>query len=236
MQPADKATIYRPRRPALARTLAEAAALPLRARPAAGMEALLARAPRGDGHAVLVMPTSLNGDPQTQGIRNFLGKLGYRAFGWELGVNFGPTARVVSGMPERLAALADSHGKVSLVGFSMGGLFARWLAVRWPDRVRGIVTVCSPFRAPTESLFLPLEPLVDAWPGPDLRALAEEVARPIAGPATFIYSRDDGIVAWASCCDPDRPSDNVETFGPHVTIAENLDVFRIVAERLARPG
>jgi pimeloyl-ACP methyl ester carboxylesterase len=227
---------YRPRRPALARTLAEAAALPSCLRRADGVEALLARVPRGDGHAVLMMPSTLRGDSQTESVRNFLGRLGYCTYGWDLGINLGPTKRVVSGMQDRLAALADRHGKISVVGYSLGGLFARWLAVRWPERVRGIVTVCSPFRAPTESLFVPLDPLVDAWPGPQLRPLADETARPFAGLATFIYSPDDGIVAWASCCDPDRPADNIATSGPHVAIAENLDVFRIVAERLARPG
>jgi pimeloyl-ACP methyl ester carboxylesterase len=116
----------------------------------------------------------------------------------------------------------------------MGGLFARWLAVRAPAQVRSVVTVCSPFRAPTESLFVPLQPLIAAWWGSDLPTLAAEVERPLSGPATFIYSRDDGIVAWESCCDATRPDDNIETHGPHVSIAQNLDVFRIVAERLAR--
>jgi pimeloyl-ACP methyl ester carboxylesterase len=226
--------LYRPRRPALSRTLAEAAALPLRARPDPGVADLLARMPRGDGHAVLVLPSSLSGDWQTETIRQFLGTLGYRAFAWDLGINLGPTPKVVAELPARLAALAEVRGPVSVVGFSMGGLFARWLGVRAPALVRGVVTVCSPFRAPTESLFLPLEKVAEAWWGPEFRALAEEMARALTQPATFIYSRDDGIVSWESCRDTDRPDDNIETSGPHVTIAQNLDVFRIVAERLAR--
>jgi pimeloyl-ACP methyl ester carboxylesterase len=226
---------YRPRRPALSRTLAEVAALPTRARPDPDVAALLARAPRGDG-PVLVMPASLCGDWQTETIRRFLSELGYRAFGWNLGMNLGPTPRVVAELPELLASLAAEHGPVSVVGFSMGGLFARWLGVRAPALVRSVVTVCSPFRAPTESVFLPLDPLVEAWWGSELRSLAEEMARPLAVPATFIYSRDDGIVAWESCCDTDRPADNIETQGPHVSVAQNLDVFRIIAERLAKAG
>lgn len=225
---------YRPRRPSLSRTLAEAAAMPMRSRIDPGVDALLARVPRGDGHAVLVMPTSLHGDPQTEGIRTFLREIGYVPFGWEFGVNLGPTARVVAGLPERLAALAAAHGPVSLVGFSMGGLFARWLGVRAPDQVRSVITVCSPFRAPTESVFLPLDALIGAWWGAEVAALAAEVEQPLSKPATFVFSRDDGIVSWESCCDTTRPEDNIETHGPHVTIAQNLDVFRIVAERLAQ--
>lgn len=227
---------YRPRRPKLAATLIEVAALLDRARPAAALAALAERVPPGDGHAVLVMPTSLNTDAQTAWFREFLALIGYRPFAWELGRNLGPTPAVVAALPARLAALAAEHGPVSLVGFSMGGLFARWLAVRHPKLVRGVVAVCSPFRAPLDSAFLPMEPWVDRWGGAEVRALAEELARPFAAPATFIHSRDDGVVAWESCRDPDRPDDNFATRGPHVTIARNLDVFRIVAERLARPG
>jgi predicted alpha/beta hydrolase family esterase len=225
---------YRPRRPPLSRTLAEAAAMPGRARVDPGVAELRSRVPRGDGHAVLVMPTSLHGDPQTEDVRSFLRDIGYVPFGWDFGVNLGPTARVVAGLPDRLAALAARHGPVSVVGFSMGGLFARWLAVRAPAQVRSVVTVCSPFRAPMDSVFLPLEPLAEAWWGREFRALAEEMARPLDCPATFVFSRDDGIVAWESCRDATRPDDNFETHGPHVSIAQNLDVFRIVAERLAR--
>lgn len=227
---------YRPQRPKLARTLIEVASLPARNRQRPGMAALAQRVPRGDGHAVLVLPTSLNGDGQTLRVREFLGLAGYRPFGWELGRNLGPTPQVVAGLPARLTALADAHGPVSLVGFSMGGLFARWLAVRHPAQVRAIVTVCSPFRAPLDSAFLPMQPLLQHWGGAAVRALAAEVARPFAASATFIYCRDDGVVAWDSCRDPDRPDDNVATHGPHVAIAHNLDVFRIIAERLAPTG
>jgi alpha-beta hydrolase superfamily lysophospholipase len=143
-------------------------------------------------------------------------------------------ARVLADLPRRLAALGEQHGPVHVVGFSMGGLFARWLALRQPVLVRSVTTVCSPFRAPTDSVFLPLEPLVGTWWGAEVAALAREVERPLSGPATFIYSRDDGIVSWESCRDTGRPGDNIETHGPHVSIAQNLDVFRIVAERLAR--
>jgi hypothetical protein len=90
--------LYRPRRPALSRTLAEAAAMPVRSRPEPGVASLAARMPHGDG-AVLVMPASLRGDSQTDGIRRFLGELGYTPFGWELGVNLGPVPRVVAGSP-----------------------------------------------------------------------------------------------------------------------------------------
>jgi len=193
--------------------------------------------PRGDGHAVLVLPSILRSDGETAPARAYLAALGYRPFGWELGVNFGPTARLLAGARDRLDRLAAAHGRVSLVGYSMGGLFARWLALHAPQSVRQVITVCSPFRDPAGSLAFPLEPLFRFWPGVDLRALANEVERPLAVPGTFLYCRTDGIVAWRHCIDADAaPEDNIEVTGHHATMPANRQVMRIVAERLARPA
>jgi pimeloyl-ACP methyl ester carboxylesterase len=190
---------------------------------------------RGDGHAVLVLPASLRSDRQTAQLRAFLGGLGYAARGWGLGVDIGPTAWLLRGTLARLAELAARHGPVSLVGFSMGGLFARLLAARAPTQVRQVITVCSPVVEPASSLWIPLEPLLGLWPGVDLRALAGEIAAPPRVPSTCIYSRGDGIVRWRHCLDPALPSDDhVEVSGQHVTMPHNAQVVRILAARLAR--
>ena len=190
---------------------------------------------RGDGHAVLVLPASLRSDRQTAQLRAFLEGLGYAARGWGLGVDIGPTASAVRGTQARLCELAARHGPVSLVGFSMGGLFARLLAARAPTQVRQVITVCSPVVEPARSVWFPLEPFLDLWPGVDLRALAGEIAAPPPVPATCIYSRDDGIVRWSHCIDPALPSDDhIEVSGQHVTMPHNAQVVRILATRLAR--
>jgi hypothetical protein len=89
---------------------------------------VLARAPRGDGHAVLVIPGLGASDVSTLILRRFLSMLGYATYDWELGRNIGPTARVVSGLPERLHELRARHdGSVSVIGWSLGGIFARQL-------------------------------------------------------------------------------------------------------------
>jgi pimeloyl-ACP methyl ester carboxylesterase len=188
---------------------------------------------RGDGHAVLVLPASLRSDRQTAQLRAFLAGLGYAAFGWDLGVNLGPTATVVPRLCGRLAALCAQHGTVSLVGFSMGGLFARLLATRHPARVRRVITVCSPIHEPARSVWIPLEPFLGLWPAVDLRALAAEIDAPLRVPSTCIYSRDDGIVRWSHCRDMrNRPEDNIEVTGCHVTMPHNAEVIRILARRL----
>jgi hypothetical protein len=190
---------------------------------------------RGDGHAVLVLPASLRSDAQTAQLRAFMAGLGYAAYGWNLGVDLGPTARSVRETAQRLAELSARHGAVSLVGFSMGGLFARLLAARYPARARQVITVCSPIREPARSVWIPLDPFLAFWPGIDLRALSVEIEAPPRVPSTCIYSRDDGIVRWRSCLDPTGPpEDNIEVRGCHVTMPHNPEVVRILAARLAR--
>ena len=105
------------------------------------------RLPRGDGHPVLVLPGLLADDVSTRTLRAVLRRLGYDVHGWGLGRNIGPTAACVTGMRDLLDHLADKHGKpVTLIGWSLGGIFARDLARRTPDSVRQVVTLGSPFR------------------------------------------------------------------------------------------
>ncbi len=106
----------------------------------------LLRSPRGDGHPVLVLPGLLTSDVSTLALRTYLSFLGYRVHGWNLGLNTGPTATVVDGLPAALAEVADRYEqKVSVIGWSLGGIYARKLARDLPDSVRQVVTLGSPF-------------------------------------------------------------------------------------------
>ena len=163
----------------------------------------------------------------------FLTIIGYSVHGWNLGVNIGPTRRLLDGATDRLIDLSDEHGPVSIIGFSMGGLFARWLALRMPDRVRQVITVCSPIHEPARNFWLPLHPFLGLWPGVDLHKLMDEVAQPLSVGGTFMFSRDDGLVNYTACWDASvPPEDNIEISGPHVLIARNPQVMSILAERL----
>ncbi len=188
--------------------------------------------PSGKGHVVLVVPAFFTTDAFTWPLRRFLSRCGYRAFGWDLGVNWGPTPYLISGLRRRLDELcAIEGGPINVVGVSLGGVLARDLVYDRPNDIGHLVTLVSPFRLPTAST---LEPVV--WACAPFYSAAidpERLSTPLPIPGTAIYTREDGLVAWQSCC-PDEPNSiAIEESGPHVAICRNPDVMRIVAERLA---
>src|ERR1700679_2732345 len=101
---------------------------------------LLLGAPRGDGHPVLVLPGFLVSDLSTTMLRSYLKMLGYETHGWELGRNFGGIARMRTKLRDRLQQISGPSGrKVSIVGWSLGGVYARYLALAMPDQVRSVI-------------------------------------------------------------------------------------------------
>jgi len=105
---------------------------------------------------VLVVPAFLTGDRRMLDLRQFLDRCGFRTFGWELGVNWGPTPRLLDGLARRFDRLQREEGPLALIGVSLGGLLARNLAYERPDCVRHVVTIVSPFRLPTATTLGPL--------------------------------------------------------------------------------
>jgi hypothetical protein len=192
--------------------------------------------PLGDGHPVIVLPAFLCSDHMSRGTRDWLTALGYEVEGWGAGVNIGPTSGAVASVDAILRRVTETSGrKASLVGVSLGGVLARALANANPERVRRVITVCSPFRLPTAS---PLEPFYRALrplhSGADL--MLEHLTAPPPVPTTAIYSPMDGVVAWRSCLDAPGPNrENVAVEGAHTTMLANPKTLRIIAERLALP-
>src|SRR6478735_768556 len=109
---------------------------------------LLSLAPRGDGHPVLVLPGLVASDASTRALRTFLSGKGYAVSGWRQGRNYGLREGVQHAMVDLVRELSDRHGrKISLVGWSLGGVYARQLAKMMPERVRQVITLGSPFAA-----------------------------------------------------------------------------------------
>lgn len=202
------------------------------------MSPLLLRAPKGDGHPVLTLPGFLASDLSMAPMRRYLSELGYDTHAWQIGRNLGGIARTREALRMRLADIHTATGrKVSLIGWSLGGVYARNLALHAPDMVRSVVTLGSPFandvRATNATrLYEALSgEAVDGDPE-FLKALAGDL--PV--PATSIFSRADGVVNWRTCLlRPSAVAENLEVYlASHVGLGVNPAVLWAVANRLAQ--
>ncbi|NKC01715.1 MAG: alpha/beta hydrolase [Pseudomonadales bacterium] len=202
---------------------------------------LMREAPEAQPHPVMILPGFSAGDSSTVMLRRFLTQLGYKPLPWLQGVNTGHP-RLLEAAMIRFYRLSHSMGtKISLVGQSLGGVYAREIAKQFPDAVRSVITLGSPYGATETGSTNPLvEKLFERMSGltvEELRAMmpsARESA-PLAMPTTSVYSKADGVVGWETCIEPESPtSENIRVWGSHSGMGMNPDVFRIVADRLAQ--
>jgi pimeloyl-ACP methyl ester carboxylesterase len=205
----------------------------------AARAALVPRLPQGDGHPVLVLPGLLADDASTRVLRSVLRRLGYRVHGWRLGRNIGPTARCVQGMRDRVDDLSDRYGRpVSLVGWSLGGIFARDLARRTPDTVRQVITLGTPFRLARDSQSRATKVFARySHLHVEHRSLPlESESVPLRVPATSIYSHFDGIVHWQTCLNtPGERCENIAVMASHLGLGHHPASIWAIADRLAQP-
>jgi pimeloyl-ACP methyl ester carboxylesterase len=200
----------------------------------------LSAAPRGDGHPVLVLPGLLADDMSTRPLRGFLNSHGYKAHGWKQGRNLGLRGSVESDMLARIDELYERHGqrKISLIGWSLGGLYARQLAKITPYKVRSIISLGSPFAGSPKA--------TNAWHIYEMASgttiedqelvnggsLAD--APPV--PTTSIFSRTDGICAWQTCLNVEAAEvENIEVYGSHCGLGHHPAAVYAIADRLAQP-
>lgn len=200
---------------------------------------LLLRAARGDGHPVLALPGFLASDLSMAPMRRYLSELGYEAHAWRMGRNLGGMARMRETLRGRLTEIyADSGRKVSLVGWSLGGVYARDLALQAPDMIRYVITLGSPFADDVRATNATR--LYEALSGErveDYADLSHTIAGDLPVPVTSIYSRSDGIVNWRTCLlrSSDR-AENIEVrLASHIGLGVNPAALWAVADRLAQP-
>jgi predicted alpha/beta hydrolase family esterase len=199
---------------------------------------LLNLAPRGDGHPVLVLPGLVASDISTGPLRTFLKGRGYAVSGWKQGRNLGLRDGVQESMVDLLREINETHGrKVSLVGWSLGGLYARQLAKMMPDRVRAVITLGSPFAGNPKS--------TNAWRVYEFASgkRADDTDEHFGGsladtppvPTTAIFSRTDGVCAWQGCMEKSSAtSESIEVESSHCGMGHHPAVVYAVAERLAQ--
>lgn len=201
---------------------------------------MLSLAPRGDGHSVLVLPGLVASDVSTRPLRSFLRGKNYHVSGWNQGRNFGLREGVQDTMVAQLNEMYETSGrKVSLVGWSLGGLYARQLAKMMPDKVRSVISLGSPFAASPKA--------TNAWRVYEMVSgqSADDAPDPRFGgalsdtppvPTTAIYSRTDGICAWQGCMEKTTAqSESIEVESSHCGMAHHPAVVYAIADRLAQP-
>ncbi|MEY4882926.1 MAG: hypothetical protein RIS34_780 [Pseudomonadota bacterium] len=201
---------------------------------------LLQQAPQGDGHPVIVFPGLSANDLSTLPLRRFLDNKGYAVSGWEQGLNLGPRVGVLDAAQKQLAANFERSGqKVSLVGWSLGGVYARELAKVMPHAVRTVITLGTPFAGSPKS--------TNAWriyelaSGHKAEHEANDYDLPTAPPVptTSVYSRSDGIVAWQASiqapCLQNPCTENIEILASHLGMGLNPSAWWAIADRLSQP-
>jgi hypothetical protein len=195
---------------------------------------LLHLTPKGDGHPVLVIPGLMAGDDSTLPLRKFLGGRGYAVKGWGLGLNRGLREGVQDRMLDCVRELSHQHKrKISIVGWSLGGIYARELAKIAPDQVRSVISLGSPFGGSPKS--------TNAWKVYELASGqsvddVHDVADAPTVPTTAIYSRTDGICAWQGCVEKtSTQSESIEVEGSHCGLAVNPAAVYAIADRLSQP-
>lgn len=191
--------------------------------------------PRGDGHTVLVLPGFMTGDWATKALITWLRDAGYDCRGWGGRTNWGPTPAALT----RCAALVDEANhrtgrKVSLIGRSLGGLFARELAKDAPAKITRVITLGTPIRFPVKTPLSPFAEAMSARFDQSFTARMPTLANNPPVPVTAFYSRSDGIVPWRSCLvEEGANAENIEVDSPHTIMGSNPVAMRIIAERLA---
>jgi hypothetical protein len=210
---------------------------------------LFERIDQGDGHAVLCIPGFVTGDFSTKHLRKNLEQLGYTSYGWEAGMNWGPSNKRLDDLHKHFLDVTKKHqGKVSIIGWSLGGVYARELARAHPELTRCVITLGAPFGAGEhpESIDPVLKKIFHIL-NPESRFLTDlelqkQAIMPPPVPTTSIYSQDDGVVNWKTSLNPDvelsenidiTPSNPIPDLGAsHVGLVNNPASVIAIADRL----
>jgi pimeloyl-ACP methyl ester carboxylesterase len=221
------------------RALLEAAMLP-------SSLPLLLTAPRGDGHPVLLIPGFVGDAGSIAVLKWFLRNRGHLVDDWGLGRNVGFQRKHAQALEQKIRVLHHRSGRrVSLVGWSLGGVFALFAAHRVTECVRSVITLGSPVsgsaqRSDSPAVVKALYRLIAHPMGPVAHAAhtdARLLRRPPPLPVSCLYSETDGVVPPHEATIDGDPAlhENVRVPGSHVGLGFNALVMWIVAERLAQP-
>jgi hypothetical protein len=209
---------------------------------------LLMAAPEGDGHPVLLVPGFMASEATLIALKHFLQSKGYDVHTWGLGRNLGFRSKHANALPQKIRYLHHITGrKVSLVGWSLGGVFSLYGAQSAPECVRSVTTLGSPVSVEVTGSQSPnaikaLYRVVSHRLGaaahmmqPKAKAMRER--RRLDIPTSCLYSLTDGVVPPQEATIDGDPAlhENIQVPGSHIGLGFNGIVLAIVADRLAQP-
>ena len=198
----------------------------------------------GDGHPVVIFPGLGTDGKSVATLRARCRALGYDAFDWGQGFNTGPRGDFdtwLGTLKSRVTELLSRHKQpATLIGWSLGGLYARELGKLMAPRTRQVITMGTPFNAVADHTNVAwLFRLLNGSSSAIDPAMRQRLRTPPPMRTTSIYSRADGVVAWQTCRHHERSSlvHDIEVGGSHVGMNWNRDVLAVVADRLGQePG
>jgi pimeloyl-ACP methyl ester carboxylesterase len=195
---------------------------------------------QGDGHPVIVYPGLGAGALSTTQLRSHLASCKFRVQDWNMGVNTGPDGLLDDWLPtlaQRVRDLHQRHGRrASLVGWSLGGIYAREVAKLCPEAVRQVITLATPHLSVREANHMgTLVKMLGGDTSQFTPQLEARLAQRPPVPTTSIYSESDGVVCWRGCLEePGTDVENIAVHASHFGMPTHPDVLRIVADRLAQ--
>ncbi len=209
---------------------------------------MLAGAPRGDGHPVLLLPGFMADEATLVALKLFLRNRGYDVQTWGFGRNVGFHLRHAQALEQKIRYMHHHSGrKVSLVGWSLGGVFALYGAHQAPECVRMLITLGSPLSIDENGSQSPpmvraLYRLIAHPMGPDAHVMQPRARKLREGvlpalPVSCLYSLSDGVVPPQEATVDGDPAmhENIRVPGSHTGLGFNAVVLGVVADRLAQP-
>ena len=196
--------------------------------------------PKGDGHPVLLIPGFMTSDATMRPLARELRKLGYRALTWGEGFNLGTKPELIDRLIEKLESLrAETGMQVSLIGWSLGGIISRKLAVKRPDLIRRVMMLGSPIHGTAGSTRVgALMAMIEKTRKTTIiqrRGIPSRPA-PCKVPVVSLFNQFDAIANWKNCFETESPNaENIHVTASHFGFGVNPAVMQVLTDRLAQP-
>ena len=198
---------------------------------------LLRKLPRAKRQqSVMVIPGFLGSDLGNGPLIRYLQHLGYNAAGWGQGRNLGPESFSDISFRKSMEPLIEAgNGRVSLIGHSLGGIYAREIARSDPEQVQQVITLGSPFGKGRRNASHVNRLYQQLNPQPNDRENDDNLATPPPVPTTAIYTKADGVVNWRTSLQSGEHHQvhNIEVLGSHIGLNLNALVWYWIAKKLA---